>query len=441
MSAPGSVYKRCGCREAGSRRQLGRHCPKLARRGHGSWYFSLPTGQGRPLRRGGYTTRDQARAALHELRARTIASEGLTVGQWMEQWLTGRTNLRASTRRNYRSHLDLHLLPALGDIRLAELDTARIQAAFDQLAAPGPGGTSAVSPVGLHRVRAALRTILNAAVRAGLLEQNPARQVCLTPTTRPHPVVWTDERVRKWERTGIRPAVAVWTAEQTAQFLTSIGDHCLYAAFHVIALRGLRRGEATGLRWSDLDLTAGLLTISRQVQYQDGRLVTCPPKSRASNRTIALDPDTIEVLRAHRTRQNAEKMLARESWRETGHVFTRPDGTLLSPEVLTQLMRELNDAACLPPIRLHDLRHGAATLALAAGADLKVVRDMLGHSSIVLTADTYTSVLPQVAHQAAADTAALIRAAGSLVPGTRRRRQPDYPRPPKADPLQQARAA
>jgi integrase len=359
----------------------------------------------------------------------------------MKQWLTGRTNLHASTRRNYRSHLDLHLLPALGDIRLAELDTVRIQAAFDKLATPGPSGTPAVSPVGLHRVRAALRTILNAAVRAGLLTQNPARQVLLAPTSRPHPVVWTEERIREWERTGIRPAVAVWTAEQTAQLLTAIHDHRLYPAFHVIALRGLRRGEASGLRWSDLDLTSGLLTVSRQVQYQDGRLVTCPPKSRASNRTIALDPDTIEVLRDHRTRQNAEKMLAGEAWQETGHVFTRPDGRLLSPEVLTLLMREFNDSAGLPPIRLHDLRHGAATLALAAGADLKVVQDMLGHSSIVLTADTYTSVLPQVAHQAAADTAALIRAAGCLVPGTSRRRHPDYPRPPQPDPLQQARAA
>lgn len=139
--------------------------------------------------------------------------------------------------------------------------------------------------------------------------------------------------------------MAVWTAEQTAQFLTTIHDHRLYAAFHVIALRGLRRGEASGLRWSDLDLTSGLLTVSRQVQHQDGRLVTCPPKSRASNRTIALDPDTIEVLRGHRARQNGEKTLAGGAWHETGHVFTRPDGTLLSPEVLTLLMRELNDAA------------------------------------------------------------------------------------------------
>jgi hypothetical protein len=98
------------------------------------------------------------------------------------------------------------------------------------------------------------------------------------------------------------------------------------------------------------------------------------------------------------------------------------------------LLRELNTAAGLPPVRLHDLRHGAATLMLAAGTDLKVVQDTLGHSSIVLTADTYTSVLPDLAHQSAADTAALVRRAGRLVPGTRRPRRQEYPRRPETTP-------
>ncbi len=95
----------------------------------------------------------------------------------------------------------------------------------------------------------------------------------------------------------------------------------------------------------------------------------------------------------------------------------------MAPDRLSRYFRRLSEAAGLPPIRLHDLRHGAASLALAAGADLKVVQAMLGHSSIVLTADTYTSVLPQVAREAAEDIAALIITAGCQVPGTQRRRQ------------------
>jgi Phage integrase family len=104
-------------------------------------------------------------------------------------------------------------------------------------------------------------------------------------------------------------------------------------------------------------------------------------------------------------------------------VFTNLNGDPMAPDRLTRIFRRLTAEAGLPPIRLHDLRHGAATLALAAGVDLRVVQDMLGHSSIVLTADTYTSVLPAVAHTAAEKVAALIIQAGCLVPGTRRRRR------------------
>ena len=108
-------------------------------------------------------------------------------------------------------------------------------------------------------------------------------------------------------------------------------------------------------------------------------------------------------------------------------MFTCLNGDPMAPDRLSRTFRRLSDQAGLPPVRLHDLRHGAATLALAAGVELKVVQDMLGHSSIVLTADTYTSVLPEVARKAAEDVASLIIAAGCLVPGTTRPRQPEPP--------------
>jgi len=122
-------------------------------------------------------------------------------------------------------------------------------------------------------------------------------------------------------------------------------------------------------------------------------------------------------------------------------VLTRVGGQPLTPERLTRLIRVYGEQAGLPPVRFHDLRHGAAGLALAAGADLKVVQDMLGHASIVLTADTYTSVLPETARQAATDTAALIRDAGRLVPGTRRSRRPEYPRRLEPEPEEFPEAA
>lgn len=227
-------------------------------------------------------------------------------------------------------------------------------------------------------------------------------------------------------RTGIRPPVAVWTPAQTAAFLNGIRGHRLYAAYHLIALRGLRRGEACGLRWCDIDLDSGTAIISWQLQQYDGHVVLCPPKTARSERIVALDRTTVAALRAHRSRQLAERAAAGEDYLDSGYVFTRPGGDPMAPDWLSRYFRQLNTASGLPPIRLHDLRHGAASLALAAGADLKVVQDMLGHSSIVLTADTYTSVLPEVARKAAEDIASLIIAAGCLIPGTQERRRPAW---------------
>jgi integrase len=219
----------------------------------------------------------------------------------------------------------------------------------------------------------------------------------------------------------------VWTAAQTAEFLRQVRGHRLYALFHLVALRGLRRGEAAGLRWSDLDLDAGTLTVTGQLQQLGGRMIAGPPKSDAGRRVIALDKTTITALREHRLRQQAERAAAGTRWAETGYVFTTPAGGPVGPDRVTRLFRELVTGSGLPPVTLHGLRHGAATLALAAGTDLKVVQDQLGHSTVVLTADTYTSVLPETARAAAERTAAFLfparRPATGRKPAPRRARK------------------
>jgi integrase len=282
------------------------------------------------------------------------------------------------------------------------------------------------------RVKATLRAALNAAVRAGYLSDNAARNVQLPPARRPRTAVWTSERIAAWEETGIRPPVAVWTASQTAAFLNATRGHRLYAAFHLIALRGLRRGEACGLRWRDLDLDGGTAVICGQLQEYDGHLTVAPPKTPHSERVIALDRTTVAALRLHRDLQHAEQRQAGDGYHDSGYVFAGLNGDPLAPDRLTRMFKALAAEAGLPPIRLHDLRHGAASLTLSAGTDLKVVQDMLGHSSIVLTADTYTSVLPDIARKAAEDSANLVIEAGCLVPGTHRRRRPAFRGPGQA---------
>jgi integrase len=409
----GSVFKRCGCRDEVSGRLLGTRCPRLGSGRHGSWYFSadLPSAAGgrRRVRRGGFGSRSAAVAALQALRSPMPASaQGVLVGEWLERWLTSRLSLRASTVRGYAAHVRGYLIPYLGGVALAELAPADVQAMFTAIIGDHAALGRPVTPATLRRIHATIRAALNVAVRGGLIAANPGRWMELPAAARPRPQVWTPAMVDRWQREGWRPVVGVWTAEQTAAFLAYVRDHRLYALFHLVALRGLRRGEAAGLRWADIDMEAGTLTITGQLQQLGGHLVTGPPKSEAGQRVVALDRTTVVALRVHKARQSAERAAAGSRWHDGGYVFTMSDGRPVAPDRLTRMFRRLVADSGLPPVTLHGLRHGAATLALAAGAELKVVQDQLGHSTIVLTADTYTSVLPQTARTAAENTAGIV---------------------------------
>jgi integrase len=172
----------------------------------------------------------------------------------------------------------------------------------------------------------------------------------------------------------IAQTAAVWTAAQTAQFLTATRGHRLYAIYHLIALLGLRRGEAAGLRWCDVDLGTGTAVISQQLQQHGGRLEITPPKTPYSARVIALDHTTVAALCENRRRQRAEAASGGPGYQASGYVFTNRRGGPMAPDRLTRIFGELTGQADLPLVRLHDLRHGAATLALSAGVDLRTCR-------------------------------------------------------------------
>ncbi|WP_395111581.1 tyrosine-type recombinase/integrase [Actinomadura sp. SCN-SB] len=393
-------------------------------------------------------------------------ARSVTVGEYLESWLAGRKNLREGTRRSYTNHIHLYLNPHLGRIRLDRLrvrDVDRIFDAIDELnetitRARESGdlklrakvkGRRMVGPATKQRIRATLRSALSKAVRERLIEVNVAALVELPSGKAPKALVWTDERIAAWERDfaahietmnarrkrqsqlephkrigerinrldayigAPRPSkVMVWTPALTRTFLDRARGHRLYAQYHLIAFRGLRRGESCGLRWSDLDLTNGAATIRWQITQIGPDTFEGQPKTYAGEATISLDSSTIKVLRAHKARQNAERLAAGDAWVETGYVFTTPLGEPVTPNQVTEQFEQLSMEAGLPPIRLHDLRHGAATFLLAAGYDMKVVQETLRLSSITIAADIYTSLLPQLARQSAEDAAAVVLKAG-----------------------------
>jgi integrase len=264
-------------------------------------------------------------------------------------------------------------------------------------------GRRVTGPATCHRIWAMLRVALNDVVADGLIPTNPVTAVRLRPARPARPLVWTDPRVDRWRVTGEVPGpVMVWTPAQVGAFLDHAAVHepDLYPLFHLIAYRGLRRGEAIGMRDADTQLDSAELGIAQQITACGRRVQRKPPKSDAGNRTVALDAGTVAVLRAYRVR--------RPSMRDDDLFFVCPDGQAWHPESVSRRFRRLVADVALPPVRLHDLRHGAATLALAAGVDLKAIQATLGHSTLSLTANTYTSVLPQLGRAAAEAVAGVV---------------------------------
>ncbi|MFB6392274.1 tyrosine-type recombinase/integrase [Polymorphospora lycopeni] len=371
-------------------------------------------------------TPDQIRRALH---LDITPTELPTMATYLHSWLAGRKGIKQGTVRTYEAHIRLYLIPYLGHLRIDRLRPGHIDAMYDAIdernttidtlrASPDPAkrdqvkGQRTVVPATMHRIRATLRKALNDAIRRHrLIDINPATMIELPRARAPKPTIWTDQRIKTWRDTGKTPSrVMIWTPEHTGRFLDhthDAGDR-LYALYHLVTFTGLRRGEACGLHWDDLDLDNRTLTVRWQLVQHGWATAIDTPKTADSEGAVALDAETVAVLRAHRTRQHRERLAAGENWTKSGLVFTTPTGNPLHPADVTDHFHHLAAQAGLPPIRLHDLRHGAATMGLAAGVQMKVISNRLRHSSPHFTAKYYGDVLPELSHAAAEATAAVV---------------------------------
>ncbi|MEE1786989.1 tyrosine-type recombinase/integrase [Streptomyces sp. SP17BM10] len=375
----------------------------------------------------------------------------VTVAEWLDRWLAGRKRLRVTGYKRYECDVRVHLKPHLGHLRLDKLRVHHVDAMFDSInetniliqeqnaqrraiqdelkGIPNRGAENRARRkwlraqldqmppfrriTGLNtqpHIKATGRAALNVAIAQQVLSPfNPFEHVELLPGTKPKALIWTDERIARWQETGRKPSpVMVWTPEQTAAFLNFVSEDRLYMFWRIIAFRGTRRGETCGARWEDLSAAQRSLAIATQLVQDGWDIHEGAPKTDSGIRLLALDNETFDGLQAHKLRQERERAEWGDAWQNTGRIFTQEDGSLLHPGKVSDLFERLVEAAGLPPIRLHDLRHVAATLMLAAGVDIKVVSDTLGHSDTRITRDIYQSVLDDLARDAAEKVVQLV---------------------------------
>jgi|SRR5579872_1027435 len=311
------------------------------------------------------------------------------LGRYLDQWLqeSVKPRVRPWTYKGYEVLIRRHIKPVMGRVPLQKLTPLHVQRLLNRMVSGGASPKTASYALGT------LRTALNEAMRWGLVSRNVAALV-------PRP------RVDRFEIQPLSPAEARHFLEVAA------GDR-LGALYSVALTMGLRQGEALGLRWQDVDLDAGLLHVRFQLQRIDGQgLQLVPPKTKLSRRTLAMPPTVVANLRSHRARQAEEQLQAGSVWVETGLVFTTPIGTGLDGPNVTKAFQRLLEKAGLERRRFHDLRHSCASLLLAQNVAPRVVMEVLGHSQISLTMNTYSHVLPELKREAATQMEALINHPG-----------------------------
>ncbi len=303
----------------------------------------------------------------------------LTVGAFLEGWLTevARLTVRPRTYVSYRYVVGFHLTPGLGDLPLASLSPADVQTFLNAKSASG------LSPRTVGYLRGVLRGALGHAERTDLVSRNVAR------LARPPRIP--------------RRRVSPLSVEQVRTFVTAIGGDRLEALYLVALGVGLRQGEILGLRWSDVDLDGGTLTVRHALARIEGRLVLVEPKSATSRRVVPLPAFVRDALVAHRDRQAQEPLPLRPAPPDAfaDLVFVTTHGTPLDGITITRRFQHILAAARLPHQRFHDLRHACASLLLAQGVPARVVMETLGHSEISLTLNTYSHVMPSVGREAA----------------------------------------
>ncbi|HVD04274.1 MAG TPA: site-specific integrase [Candidatus Dormibacteraeota bacterium] len=370
------------------------------KRASGRWVGEIDSGwsEGKRARRTVYgdsraSVVDQLKTLAHNRELGAVqAGKVPTVGTFLEQWLqeSAKPTVRPSTFVSYSTIVKAHLVPGLGRVRLDRLTPQMVQTFLNQKHAAG------LSPRRVEYIRAVLRRALGQAVKWRTLPQNVASLV--DPPKVEHRLV------------------APMTPADAQAVVAAFQGHRLEGLVTVMLGLGLRLGEALGLKWSEVDLDLRRVSIVATLQRlpdEDGvrQWVLGKPKSSQSNRTFPLPEVVTDALQAERSRQRRAQLAAGPAWQETGFVFTGQTGQPWTQNGALHAFQHQLAVAGIPKMRLHDLRHGCATLLLAKKVPARVVMEILGHSQISMTMNTYSHVVPDLLSDAAEAMDAALRPA------------------------------
>jgi integrase len=369
-----------------------------------NWYVVIDIGRSGDGKRrqkwhGGFRTRKEAEAArarlVHQFNTGTyVEPTTVTLREWTrKEWLpTVRARVKPSTFDSYRRNLELHVLSRLGGRQLRQLTPSMLNQLYAELLDRGHRTQDrGLSPKTVRYIHTIVHSLLGDAVDAEVVATNVAARA-----KPPRPRATRLSEIRFWHPGELRT------------FLVAVVGHRLEAAWHVAAMTGMRRGEVLGLRWKDVDLQQARISVRQALVSVSYELLFSTPKNHQA-RVIDLDAGTVEKLRAHRARQRVDRETWGHAYRDQDLVFCKEDGTPLHPQTMSQAFERLIGKLDVTRIRLHDLRHTHATIALRAGVPVKVISERLGHETPAFTMKQYAHVIPGMQAEAAAMVAGMVQ--------------------------------
>jgi len=365
------------------------------------WYVVVDVGVDGDGRRrqkwhGGFSTRREAEAErakiVNDLHVGgCIAPDRVTLAQWVrESWLPmTKARVKPSTFDSYRANMEIHVLPVLGGRVVQQLTAPMLKALYADLLNRG-GARGPLAAKTVRYIHTIAHKALADAVDAGVVRANVAERA-----KPPRPNRNGSQRIECWE------------PRELARFLESVKGTRLEAAWRLAAMTGMRRGEVLGLRWRDVDLDNSRLAVRNAIVSVAYEILESSPKSHQA-RVIDLDPETMALLCRHAERQNQERKEFGSGYTDRGLVVCTEDGSPLHPQAFSQAFERTVARAGLRRIRLHDLRHTHATIAVKAGVPVKVISERLGHESPAFTLKQYAHVVPGMQAEAAEMIAAVV---------------------------------